>query len=79
MPHHREATVAAYRHDHEDRKPRPGMLVKALRAFPTEMSRSFLIGDRTTDLAAAQAAGVAGFLFQGGDLDAFVEGCLASL
>jgi D-glycero-D-manno-heptose 1,7-bisphosphate phosphatase len=78
-PHHPEATVAAYRADHEDRKPRPGMLLKAMQAFPTEKRRSFLIGDRTTDLDAAKAAGVAGFLFKGGDLDAFVTECLAAL
>ena len=78
-PHHPEATVAAYRIDHEDRKPKPGMLLKALQAFPTEKDRSFLIGDRMTDLEAAKAAGVAGFLFKGGDLDGFVQDCLASL
>lgn len=78
-PHHPQATVAAYRVDHEDRKPRPGMLLKAMKAFPTQMQRSFLIGDRATDLEAAKAAGVAGFLFKGGDLDGFVRECLAAL
>ncbi|HEY5795488.1 MAG TPA: HAD family hydrolase [Bosea sp. (in: a-proteobacteria)] len=78
-PHHPDATVAAYRTDHEDRKPRPGMLLKAMQAFPTQMQRSFLIGDRASDLEAAKAAGVAGFLFKGGDLDAFVTECLAAL
>jgi D-glycero-D-manno-heptose 1,7-bisphosphate phosphatase len=78
-PHHPDATVAAYRADHEDRKPRPGMLLKAMQAFPTQMQRSFLIGDRASDLEAAKAAGVAGFLFKGGDLDAFVTECLAAL
>lgn len=78
-PHHPQATVRAYRVDHEDRKPRPGMLLKAMQAFPTQMQRSFLIGDRATDLEAAKAAGVAGFLFKGGDLDLFVRECLAAL
>lgn len=78
-PHHPDATVAAYRIDHEDRKPRPGMLLKALQAFPTDKRRSFLIGDRMTDLDAATAAGIAGFLFKGGDLDGFVQNCLTAL
>ncbi|WP_054143618.1 HAD family hydrolase [Bosea sp. AAP35] len=78
-PHHPDATIAAYRVDHEDRKPRPGMLLKALQAFPTDMQRTFLIGDRATDLEAAKAAGIAGFLFKDGRLDVFVEDCLAAL
>ncbi|MDP3255179.1 HAD family hydrolase [Bosea sp. (in: a-proteobacteria)] len=78
-PHHPEAALAAYRTDHEDRKPRPGMLLKAMRDFPTERARSFLVGDRPTDIQAAAAAGVRGFLFEGGDLDAFIAGQLGRL
>ncbi len=78
-PHHPDATLAAYRVDHEDRKPRPGMLLKAMQDFATDKPRSLLIGDRMTDLEAAKAADVAGFLFKGGDLDLFVKDCLAAL
>ena len=38
---------------------------------------SFLIGDKQTDIDAARAAGVAGFLFKGGDLLQFSEWTLA--
>jgi D-glycero-D-manno-heptose 1,7-bisphosphate phosphatase len=72
-PYHPEASVDAYRCDHPDRKPRPGMLIKAMARFATDRANSFMIGDKPSDLAAAQAAGVAGHIFAGGRLDHLVE------
>lgn len=63
-PYHPEASLAAYRLDHPDRKPNPGMLERAMREFPTLRSRSFLIGDRETDIEAARALGLPGFLVE---------------
>ncbi len=77
-PHHPDATDARWRHpDHPWRKPNPGMLEDLMAAWPTDRPASLLIGDRRSDLEAAQAAGIEGRLFLGGNLDAFVAGVLA--
>src|ERR1700733_6936695 len=77
-PFHPNAAVEAYRHaDHPDRKPNPGMGLRAFRDFATPPRRAFMIGDRDSDIQAAVAAGVRGYLFAGGDLDRFVEEVLA--
>ena len=77
-PYHQEGEIARYRKDSFDRKPKPGMLMHAMAEFPVRREASFLIGDKPTDIEAAKAAGVAGFLFAGGNLASFSEWCLAS-
>lgn len=71
-PYHPEAEVEAYRADHPDRKPKPGMILRALADWPIEPDGSFLIGDRPTDVEAARRAGIAGHIYTGGDLREFV-------
>jgi D-glycero-D-manno-heptose 1,7-bisphosphate phosphatase len=46
------------------RKPRPGMLEDAASRHAVDLRRSWLIGDRWVDLAAARAAGVAPVLLE---------------
>jgi D-glycero-D-manno-heptose 1,7-bisphosphate phosphatase len=73
-PHHEDAVIEHYRQaDHPDRKPNPGMLLKAMSDFAIDRERSFLIGDKPSDLEAARRAGVTGYMFKGGDLDALVR------
>lgn len=73
-PYHAEGTVESYRvADHPDRKPNPGMILRAARAHDLDLSRSILIGDQPSDMAAAEATGIKGYLFPGGDLVKFVD------
>jgi D-glycero-D-manno-heptose 1,7-bisphosphate phosphatase len=65
-PHHPKATLAEYRIDCQCRKPRPGMLLQAAAQFNIDPARSFMVGDRITDIAAGAAAGCRTVLVQTG-------------
>ncbi len=78
-PFHVDGKIERYRRDSFDRKPKPGMLMQAMTDYAVIRERSFLIGDKESDLEAARAAGVAGFLFPGGDLASFAEWALADI
>jgi D-glycero-D-manno-heptose 1,7-bisphosphate phosphatase len=76
-PHHPDGTVAGYLENHHWRKPAPGMILDLMQHWPVRRAGSFVIGDRLSDIEAASAAGLPGFLFAGGDLDAFVADVIA--
>lgn len=72
-PYHPEGKVERYTTESEFRKPQPGMILKLQREWTTDPSRSFVVGDRDTDVEAAIAAGVAGYKFAGGNLLEFLR------
>jgi D-glycero-D-manno-heptose 1,7-bisphosphate phosphatase len=69
-PYHPEG-VGRYRCEHEDRKPGAGMLRRAERELGVELGQSVLVGDRCSDVAAANAAGLRqAFLLRGTEAEA---------
>jgi D-glycero-D-manno-heptose 1,7-bisphosphate phosphatase len=77
-PHLADAPVVAYACVCSWRKPGPGMILDLARAWDVDVAASFLVGDKGSDMEAAAAAGVAGYLFGGGDLFRFVQPILAA-
>jgi D-glycero-D-manno-heptose 1,7-bisphosphate phosphatase len=72
-PFHPDAAIEAFRRaDHPDRKPNPGMILRALADFDIAPGRALVIGDKASDVEAARRAGVRGVLFPGGNLGAFI-------
>jgi D-glycero-D-manno-heptose 1,7-bisphosphate phosphatase len=60
------AAIYTCYHDTADgcdcRKPRPGLLLRAGAAYQIDLGRSFMVGDRWSDVVAGQAAGCRTFL-----------------
>jgi D-glycero-D-manno-heptose 1,7-bisphosphate phosphatase len=56
-PHHPSASVAEYRLACGCRKPRPGLLFRAAEELGLDLGRSYMVGDRITDVAAGARAG----------------------
>lgn len=64
-PHHPDAVLEGLRVDCHCRKPRPGMILRGLQDLQGRIDGSFLVGDRASDIAAAEGAGLPGYLFDG--------------
>jgi D-glycero-D-manno-heptose 1,7-bisphosphate phosphatase len=56
-PYHPEGVIEKYRKDTDDRKPAPGMLLRAAREMNIDLARSWSIGDSYRDAEAGQRAG----------------------
>lgn len=72
-PHLPGAAVKQYDVECECRKPKPGMILQALKDFDILPGNAFLIGDSPRDVEAAEAAGVRGYLYAGGSLLEYVK------
>lgn len=56
-PHHPDAKIEKYKINCDCRKPKPGMLKDAEKRFDIDFGRSFIIGDRLSDIAAGKYVG----------------------
>lgn len=62
-PFHPVNGLGEYKRDSLDRKPNPGMLLRAQSELNLDLASSILIGDQVSDMRAAAAAGVGTRLF----------------
>jgi D-glycero-D-manno-heptose 1,7-bisphosphate phosphatase len=56
-PHHPSVGPEPYRQDCNCRKPKPGMLFRAVKELDLDLTSSFVIGDRYSDIELAHNAG----------------------
>ena len=48
-PFHPDAKVQRYKKDSDCRKPKPGMILQALKDFNIDISKSLMVGDKESD------------------------------
>jgi D-glycero-D-manno-heptose 1,7-bisphosphate phosphatase len=75
-PHYVHGCIEKYSIECSCRKPEPGMILEAIKDLNIDTSSSFLVGDKHSDLEAAEGAGVNGFLFNAKNLFEFVRGII---
>ncbi len=57
-PYHPTEGQPGYRHDSFDRKPNPGMILRARDDFDLDLGQCILVGDKEIDIEAGKRAGV---------------------
>jgi D-glycero-D-manno-heptose 1,7-bisphosphate phosphatase len=61
-PHHPTQGIDGYRMECDCRKPKAGMIDRAVREFSVDPAKSWVIGDRTVDAGMAKSAGARAIL-----------------
>lgn len=77
-PHHEQALGEYAVADHPERKPNPGMLLRAAEEHGLDLSRSWMVGDKALDIEAGRRAGCRVALVRTG-YGATVDGSQADL
>ena len=72
-PHHVKGIIKDYSFDCECRKPKIGMIKKALDKYDVQLESSLLIGDKDSDIECAENAGIKGLKFNTEKLDFYLK------
>ena len=72
-PHHVKGIIKEYSFDCECRKPKIGMIKKALDKYDVKLESSLLIGDKDSDIECAENAGIKGLKFNAEKLDFYLK------
>ena len=72
-PHHVKGIIKDYSFDCECRKPKIGMIKKALDKYDVQLESSLLIGDKDSDIECAENAGIKGLKFNAEKLDFYLK------
>jgi D-glycero-D-manno-heptose 1,7-bisphosphate phosphatase len=78
-PWHPVHGVGRFKQEHEDRKPGAGMLHRAARDLHLDLARSIMVGDRCTDIGAANAGGLRQAFLLHGTEDGNCTGVFAAI
>ncbi len=65
-PHHPQGTIAEYAIVCDCRKPKAGLIYRAAKDLEIDLSKSFLVGDKLSDIVAGKTAGVKTILVNAG-------------
>ncbi len=66
-PHHKDGTIKEYSIDCDCRKPKPGLILKAVADFLVDVTQSWMIGDILNDAEAGKSAGCQTILITNGN------------
>lgn len=78
-PHHPESAIGDYLQECDCRKPKPGMLLKAMKEHSIDMANSIFIGDKHSDMIAGQATGIKTLLLLNNSEESFFAENINSL
>ncbi len=75
-PHHEKGNVSRYSVECNCRKPKTGMIEQACKAYFIDLERSYMVGDRASDILTGQAAELKTVLLESGYGTQHLESCV---